>query len=207
MDKFIKITLPYFYKTNNMIIEQLSCLLSIEPNKQVNEQRYKLKFDINDHYNEQKCDEYAQLIADILVENDIKEFEIDFSTGIDSDVILNEDSDFIHNQETPEFVDVFDDIDYDVVNDLLVYMKNDNNFYHNFYYPTMHNIAKKYKKTKKLEMNKPIKRLVDSAIVQYCKEYDIHEHPDKMFGNEEKSEIISKLIREEEQELQKGEYI
>jgi hypothetical protein len=91
---------------------------------------------------------------------------------------------------------------YDPVNDLLVFCRNDNNFYTKHYYPCMAKLSdlRDMKKTLKKSHVLP---MLKSGIEQYCDKYDIDKD---VFDKGVVSRILETLMKEEMPQIRNGEY-
>lgn len=96
-------------------------------------------------------------------------------------------------------------LDFDVRDDLIVYMRNDPGFYRQHYYPKMAEMCDGYRKKKKLK-KESLSSLVDQAIPMYMRKYKINRKPNEVFTDEDRASIIEMIFAEEEAELRKGEY-
>jgi len=96
-------------------------------------------------------------------------------------------------------------MDFDVRDDLVVYMRNDPSFYRRYYYPTMAKMSDIYKKKKKIDKS-DLSTLIDRAIPMYMKKYKINRAPKDIFTDDDKNSIIEMIVAEEEDEIRNGEY-
>lgn len=99
-----------------------------------------------------------------------------------------------------ELLETTEEAKYDVVDDLLFFMRNDNRFYRHHYFPAISKLSDFFKKNKKIKKS-IITKLVDSAIPIYCKTYKILEDPKKMFTKEITHSIINKIISDEKNDI------
>ena len=99
-----------------------------------------------------------------------------------------------------------DDAGYDLVDDVVVFMRNDRDFYRRHYYPVMSKISKKYKETKTIDQN-IAKPMIEKAVSAYCKKYNINKAPNKLFTKEDIVAILDMLFDEESDEIRNGEYL
>jgi hypothetical protein len=94
---------------------------------------------------------------------------------------------------------------WDVVEDLVVYMRNEPNFYRQKLYPTMLEVQKTVKKGGKFNKRKMIP-LVDEAVLSYIKKYNIKKTPEELLSDSEKMDCISKILEDEVENFKKGSY-
>jgi hypothetical protein len=97
------------------------------------------------------------------------------------------------------------DLGYDINDDLVVFMRNDQSFYRNYYYPKMAEITHAYKKTGQLNQES-CNEMIDKAIPIYFKKYKIVQDPKEIFTKEDRSAIISLIFDDEEEHIRNGGY-
>lgn len=97
-------------------------------------------------------------------------------------------------------------VNFDIVDDLHVYMKNDPMFYRKQYYPMMLKFGDNIKAEKKFDINKELTPLVDSAVKSYLKKYNIAKKTSDIFGEEDRKSLIQKIYTDEIDHLRKGDY-
>jgi len=95
---------------------------------------------------------------------------------------------------------------YDLVDDVVVYMQNNRDFYRRVYFPAMVEVSEKYKKTGKIDRSIAAK-IVDPAIKSYCSAYDVKKSPSKLFTKEDREAILDLIFEEETDEIINGEYL
>lgn len=117
-------------------------------------------------------------------------------------VKINEISDLELNQfSTPED----GKLSWDVVEDLMVYMRNEPDFYRRKVYPSFINIQETVKNGGRFNKRKLIP-LIDEAIESYLKKYEIKKRPEDLMNDAEKMECINKLLKDEAENFRKGFY-
>lgn len=214
MEKFIRVITDTCCNFNTSICENIEALLTddvllenkpfvvglFESNRSV------LHIPINTHIPKHATDIYATCISTVLNEHNIDDFDIEFSTGmtlskLSENSLMDEPS-----EETPEKLDIFAKTDYDVVNDLITYMRNDSTFYKTHYYPALHRISQKYKKTGKIDFQEYMKPVIKQAILTYCSVYNTPEEPHELFGDSEKTAIMDRITKDEVKQIRNGEY-
>lgn len=97
-------------------------------------------------------------------------------------------------------------IEFEPVEDLIVFMKNDPVFYRRKYFPRVKELEKNYKKNKEVDPKKYFSDVVDSAMNTYCKKYDLARDPSEIFSSSDKHEIIGQITSEEIENIRNGEY-
>lgn len=209
MEKFIRIIISENNSIPNDIHYQISNLLDpllieTKPNMGLtSNNKLVIHYKMNAHLDDHNADKYASEIFEILSKNNINEYDIEMSTG----KLLFEDSTNDEPEKIePEPFDLFNKTDYDVVNDLIVFMRNDFQFYRRHYYPAIHKASKYYQKTQKIDIKKFIEPVIKYGVMEYCKKYDTPEEPDELFGQEEINEVINRICKQETPQIKKGEY-
>jgi len=96
--------------------------------------------------------------------------------------------------------------DYDVVDDVSVFMRNDPVFYRKQFFPTIAKIADSYRAGKKLDKTNCLGEMIESALDAYCKKYNIAKLPDEIFNDNDRLSLIDKIFAEEIEQIKKGEY-
>jgi hypothetical protein len=96
-------------------------------------------------------------------------------------------------------------LQFDIVDDAIVFMRNDPTFYRRKYFPTMAKTADLVRGGKELDQ-KSIGSMVDSGINSYCKKFDVARKPADIFTAEDRASIIEKICSEELKEIEGGAY-
>lgn len=97
------------------------------------------------------------------------------------------------------------ELPYNVVEDLCIFMRQDPEFYRHNLYPAMLDVQQavsnggKYNKRNMLPV-------VEKAIVEYVKKFNIQKRPADLLQDSEKMECISKLLNDEKESLRRGDY-
>jgi hypothetical protein len=141
-----------------------------------------LRVQLHRQLTEQESDAFAETLADKLFEMGYEDFEIEVST---------EES---------------EDLPFDIVEDLFVFMKNDPMFYRRMYFPTMAKIADAMQANKKVDFKKAVQPMVERAVDIYCKKFDLPKSTKKMFTDEHRSNLIDRIQSEETENIEQGEY-
>ena len=105
---------------------------------------------------------------------------------------------FTQNQES--------EVPYNLVDDVVVFMRNDPTFYRKKYFPAMATIADSINNNKEIDRDSHLNPLVDSAINTYCKKYNIARSPADIFTLEDRGAIMDLLFSEELENIKKGDY-
>jgi hypothetical protein len=96
--------------------------------------------------------------------------------------------------------------DYDIVDDVCVFMRNDPLFYRKSFFPAVSNMADLQRNGSKIDKQSCLGGMIETAIGAYCKKYDIAEVPDEVFTIEDRANIIDKIFSEEMEQIKAGEY-
>ena len=105
----------------------------------------------------------------------------------------------------------FTDIDpngplpWNMVDDLIVYMKNESNFYRKNLYPMLLNVQETVQNGNKFDKKKMIP-IIDQAIKEYINKFEIKKRPEDLMTPSEKMECITKLLKDESEFFRKGDY-
>lgn len=111
------------------------------------------------------------------------------------------------NMKINEFHDPIDSkLPFDVVDDVVVFMRNDPQFYRKSFFPAVAKVADLHRAGKPLDKNKCLGDMVERALEGYCNKFKIAKLPDEIFTNEDREAIINKIFSEEMEEIKKGEY-
>ena len=94
---------------------------------------------------------------------------------------------------------------FDVVDDAVVFMRNDPVFYRKKYFPAMASMADRVRNGKDIDRS-VIGSVVDSGINSYCKKYNLAKGPSEIFTADDRNSIIEKICSEELVEIDKGAY-
>jgi len=98
------------------------------------------------------------------------------------------------------------ELDYDIVDDTHVHMRNDKDFYRQKYFPTMCKMAELHKSSKSFDPKLIIMPLVNDGVNSYCKKYNMAKMPDEVFKDNHRKALYDKIYSEEIKEIEKGEY-
>jgi hypothetical protein len=99
-----------------------------------------------------------------------------------------------------------DNLSFNIVDDTVVFMRNDPMFYRKQYYPAMIALAKHVESGDKKSARNSILPVVDHGINEYCKRYNLARTPSELFKDEDKESIIKLIFSEEIPNIKKGDY-
>ena len=229
-DPYIKIFLEDVDENFDTLVRMLSTFTNVNSDDVVfsitetNEKVYHIP--LTEHLDREQSDLCVNYLQELSNDIEMPDFDMEFSTGIplsplveniilyspeielSNNTMINEGSMTNEPQEEkPESYDLFKKTDYDLLNDLIVFIRNDFRFYRKYYYPAMHKIAKEYNNTNKADFKKHLRKVIDTAIKEYCSIYNTPEEPDELFSSEDKQEIINMISKDELPEIRNGEYL
>jgi hypothetical protein len=96
--------------------------------------------------------------------------------------------------------------DYDVVDDVCAFMRNDPIFYRKSFFPAISRIADLHREGKSIDKKQCLGQMIENALEAYCKRFDVADIPDQMFNDNDRNSIMDKIFSEEMEQIQKGEY-
>ena len=98
-----------------------------------------------------------------------------------------------------------DQLPYDVVEDLKIYMTQDNDFYRKHLFPRMGEVQAAVQKGGKYN-KKMLLPAVEAAIPMYLKKFDIKKRTEDFMTDEQKMECISSILKDEMDNFREGKY-
>ena len=98
------------------------------------------------------------------------------------------------------------ELNYDIVDDAHVHMRNDKDFYRQEYFPTMSKMASLHRGSKSFDPKLVVMPMINRGINSYCKKYNIAKMPDEVFKQDHRNALFDKIYSEEIKEIEKGEY-
>lgn len=111
------------------------------------------------------------------------------------------------NMRIDEFAQPIDDnLPFDVVDDVAVFMRNDPMFYRKVYYPTIMKINDLTNAGKPCDGKKMISKIVNPACNSYCSRYKIPKKGSELLSSDERNSLIEKVYSEEMKEIKNGSY-
>ena len=100
----------------------------------------------------------------------------------------------------------FKPLEFDVVEDLCIHMKNDPMFYRKQYYPTLALMQDKLKKGETVDQREMLMPMINMAKTHYCSKYDIPKKPEDLLTDDQCTAIIEKIYDEEMELIRDGAY-
>lgn len=105
-----------------------------------------------------------------------------------------------------EFTDKEDTkLPFDVVEDVVVFMRNDPVFYRKHYYPAIANLADIHRSGEKINKS-VLGSMVDNGCNSYCKKFNLGRKPADVFTADDRHAIINKITSEELKNIKNGDY-
>ena len=105
-----------------------------------------------------------------------------------------------------EFAETNTELPFNVVEDVVVFMRNDPQFYRKSFFPAFSKIADMHRAGKPINQNECLGGMVEDALSQYCKKFNIANLPDEVFNNDDRQSIIDLIFSEEMEQIKNGEY-
>ena len=97
-------------------------------------------------------------------------------------------------------------IDFDIVEDAIIYMQNDPMFYRKEYYPAMTKLADMHREGQNYDARKIMMPMIASGVNRYCKKYKLAPMPDDIFNSSDKQKIFDTMYKQEMNNISKGDY-
>jgi hypothetical protein len=99
-----------------------------------------------------------------------------------------------------------DEIPFDVVEDLTIFMRNDPMFYRKTFFPAMADVSDKMDRGENVDPLVMIKPVVNKGINSYCKKFIKNKRPDDIFTSKDIDACATKIQAEELPNIKKGMY-
>lgn len=98
-----------------------------------------------------------------------------------------------------------DELPFDVIDDITVFMRNDPMFYRKEFFPLVMQM-KGLKESDKPINSKLFMPMIKKATEQYCKKFNIPKRPEDLLDADEQRSLIQKIYAEEMTNIKKGAY-
>ena len=95
---------------------------------------------------------------------------------------------------------------FDIIDDAIVFMRNDPSFYRKSFFPAISKIADMHRSGQNVDKLKSLSGMVERGINEYCRKFDLSRSADELFRNQDREAIIDRIFSEEMAEIEKGEY-
>ena len=99
-----------------------------------------------------------------------------------------------------------DQLPFDVVDDLVIFMRNDPMFYRKAFFPAMADVSDKLEKGDSIDPAIMLKPVIDKGVNNYCSRFIKDKRPEDIFTDEDKKSAVQKLYAEEMPNVKKGMY-
>ena len=160
-----------------------------------------LMMSLPDHATELQANQLAESLANKLFDQGLENFNLYFSTNENLNENLNEPDMSSYDINT----DINPKPDFDIVDDIVVFMRNDPHFYRRHYYPKMVSVTNEYKKNNTIN-RELFAEMLETAIPVYLDKFDIPNNPNDVFTKEDKNAIVDAIIDEESNHIQNKGY-
>lgn len=86
---------------------------------------------------------------------------------------------------------------FDIVEDLFIYMLNDSMFYRKHYFPVMSDIKDCIADNKDIDIEEKLNPVIDKALQSYSDKYDLPDVVEDYFNDDERRELVDKIYSAE----------
>ena len=97
-------------------------------------------------------------------------------------------------------------MNFDVVDDVLVFMRNNPKFYRRNFFPAMVELQNKIRKNEKINPKQSLNDMIEMACESYCDHYNVGRNKSNLLTAEDKEVLVNRIFDEELDSLRKGEY-
>jgi hypothetical protein len=106
-----------------------------------------------------------------------------------------------------EFSQPIDDkLNFDVIDDVAVFMRNDPQFYRKNFFPAIDKMKSCVDNGTRVDANKMLGPVVDKACEGYCQKFNVNRTPADLFDLDDRQALIQRLYSEEMENIKKGAY-
>jgi hypothetical protein len=98
-----------------------------------------------------------------------------------------------------------EELPFDIVEDMKVFMLNDKDFYRRHYLPTMVELQKKIK-TGETKVGAELNPMILQACKMYNSKYNVKRTPDELLDNTTKKALMASIMKDELGKLRKEDY-
>ena len=99
-----------------------------------------------------------------------------------------------------------EEVPFDVVEDLAIFMRNDPMFYRKTFFPAMAAASDKMERGESIDPAIFIKPMVDKGVKSYCSKFIKDRRPEDIFTDEDRKTCCNKIQAEEMPNIKKGMY-
>jgi len=98
------------------------------------------------------------------------------------------------------------DLPFNVVEDTIVFMRNDPHFYRRHYYPTMCKMGDQVRAGSKINPTTILGPMIEMGCNKYNKKYNLGRSSEEIFNDDSRKELMQRIYSEELEAIKKGEY-
>ena len=102
-----------------------------------------------------------------------------------------------------EFTDK-EELPFDVVEDTLVFMRNDPVFYRKYYYPSVCELADCQRAGKDADPKKYLTAMIEMGCDNYVKKYNVGRNSEEVFTAEDRSNLLQELTTKKQKIFEKA---
>ena len=96
-------------------------------------------------------------------------------------------------------------LDFDVVDDVIVYMRNNPKFYRRDYFPKMVELQKQVRQGEKINPKDCLGPMIEKACESYCERFKV-KTKDTLLTDDDKNALVARIFDDEIENLRNGEY-
>ena len=104
-----------------------------------------------------------------------------------------------------EFTDK-EELPFDVVDDTLVYMRNDPMFYRKHYFPAESKLADCQRSGQDSDPKKYLSPMIEKGCDNYCKKFNLGRSSEEIYTEEDRNNLLQRINSEETENIKKGDY-
>jgi hypothetical protein len=98
------------------------------------------------------------------------------------------------------------ELNFDLVDDTIVFMRNDPMFYRKHYFPAISKMADMYRAGNKFDSESIIMPVIEKACDAYVQKFNLGKLSDELFTQDDRVALLNRIYTEEMKEINKGEY-
>ena len=99
-----------------------------------------------------------------------------------------------------------EEIPFDVVEDLAIFMRNDPMFYRKTFFPAMADVSDRMERGDSTDPKELLKPMIDKGVDSYCGKFVKNKRSEDVFNDEDKKSCLDKICAEEIPNVKKGLY-
>jgi hypothetical protein len=98
------------------------------------------------------------------------------------------------------------DLPYNLVDDIAIYMRNDPTFYRQVFFPAVQKMKEMHHKGEKYNPDAELGPMIKKAATNYCKKFNIPRLPEELVSEDEYRDLVKKIYSEELTNIKKDVY-